>query len=71
MAAEKKLPGYLKKAHKESVKRGWTWDYRGSHHMTVRDADGNFVASLSLTAYDGTLTKVVKSKLRKAGCPAL
>ena len=66
-----KIPGYLKQAHKQSVKQGWTWDYRGSKHVTVRDASGEFVVAISLTAYDGTLTKKTKATLRKAGCPAV
>ena len=68
----KKLPDYLRRAHKLSVKAGWTWDHRaGSGHVVVRDAGGEFVVAVSLTAYDGTLTRKTAGKLRRAGCPGL
>lgn len=67
-----KLPKQFKKAHKASVKQGWTWDHRGgSKHVTVRDSSGEFVVCISLTLYDGTITRRIQGKLRKAGCPAV
>lgn len=66
-----KLPKYLKRAHAESTKQGWTWVYKGSHHVTIRDEKGDFVIAMSLTSYDGTLTRKITGKLKKAGCPGL
>jgi hypothetical protein len=65
-----KLPNYLTKAHKQSRKLGWTWEMR-TRHIEVRDANGDFVVSVSTTAYDGSLTRKVKGTLRKAGCPGV
>jgi len=64
------LPKYLKRAHKESLKAGWRWEHR-TNHVTVRKPCGEFVVCVSTTAYDGTVTRKVQSKLRKAGCPAV
>lgn len=66
-----KIPSYLRKAYKQSVKQGWTWDYRGSHHVMVIAPNGVAVTTISLTAYDGTLTKKTMSQLRRAKCPGL
>jgi hypothetical protein len=62
------LPNQFKRAQKLSTKRGWTWTKR-TNHVEVRDADNEFVISISTTMYDGPLTKKVLSKLRKANCP--
>lgn len=65
------IPDYLRKPKKLSEKKGWKWDYRGSKHLMVFDHQGKPVVTISLTAYDGVLTKRVQSQLRKAGCPGL
>ncbi len=65
-----KLPNYLKKAHKASVRAGWRWEER-TNHVTVRNSDGQFVVCVSTTAYEGTLTRKIQGKLRKAGCPGV
>lgn len=65
------LPDYLRKAHKESKKAGWRWDYRGTKHVMVFDPRGQAVTTVSLTAYDGVLTKKVLSQLRRANCPGV
>lgn len=66
-----RIPDYLRKAHKESIKHGWTWDLRGSKHLLVLDPQGTPVTNVSLTAYDGPLTKKVLSQLRRADCPGV
>lgn len=66
-----KLPDYLRKAHKVSIKAGWKWEERGTKHVMVFDANGVSVTCVSTTAYDGTLRKKVESQLRKANCPGL
>mgnify|MGYP001617307483 CR=1 FL=1 len=67
-----RIPDYLRRAHKLSSKAGWTWDYQqGSKHMTIFDAQGRAITTVSLTAYDGTLTRKTKGVLRKAGCPGI
>lgn len=67
-----RIPDYLRRAHKLSVKKGWVWDYQeGSKHVTIFTAEGVKVTTVSLTAYDGTLTKKVKSQLRQAKCPGI
>lgn len=67
-----RLPDYLRKPHKQSTKKGWTWEHKtGSKHVAVHDASGAFVVTISLTAFDGPLTKKVKSQLRNAGCPGV
>lgn len=66
------LPDYLRRAHKVSTKKGWTWEKReGSKHVMVFDTRGNAVTTISTTAYDGILRKKVESQLRKAKCPGL
>jgi hypothetical protein len=68
----KTLPKYLKKAEKESTKKGWEWKYNsGSGHITIFDGNGDYVIWVSLTAYDGSVTKQNLSKLRRAKCPGL
>lgn len=66
-----RIPSYLRKAHKESVKQGWTWDYRGTKHLMILNPNGEPITTVSLSAYDGTLTKRVTSQLRRAGCPGV
>lgn len=67
-----RIPSYLRRAHKLSVKQGWHWEYQtGSSHVKVFSPTGAPVTNISLTAYDGPLTKKVMSQLRKAGCPGL
>jgi hypothetical protein len=67
-----RIPDYLRRAHKLSTKAGWVWEYQdGSKHMTIFDAQGRPVTTVSLTAYDGSLTKKVKSQLRRANCPGV
>jgi hypothetical protein len=62
-------PKVFVKARKTSEKVGWSWEYKGSGHWTVRNPDGEFVASLPSTMYDGTLTRKLLATLRRAGCP--
>lgn len=62
-------PKALLAAKKASEREGWTWTVKGSGHWTVRNPQGEFVASLAATFYDGTLTKKYLATLRKAGCP--
>lgn len=64
------LPKQFKKPMRLSVREGWTWEKR-SRHVEVRDADGEFVVSISTTMYDGALTRKLQGRLRKAGCPGL
>lgn len=67
-----RLPTYLSKPHKASLAQGWKWEHKdGSKHVIVRDPRGEFVVCISLTAYDGTVTKRVKSKLKNAHCPGV
>lgn len=64
------LPKQFKQAEKQSVKKGWTWERR-TRHFEVRDESGAFVVSISTTMYDGTLTKKILAKLRRAKCPGV
>ncbi len=67
-----RIPDYLRRAHKLSTKKGWMWEYQeGSKHMTIFTPSGTPVTTVSLTAYDGTLTKKVKSQLRQHKCPGI
>jgi hypothetical protein len=67
-----KLPNWLKKPRKRSEQDGWEWRFNpGSKHVSVFDANGEFVVCLSLTAYDGSVTRKVRGKLKRAGCPGL
>lgn len=66
-----RIPNYLRKAQKASEKAGWRWEYKGSKHVMILDAQGKPVTTISLTAYDGTLTKKVLSQLRRANCPGV
>lgn len=67
-----RLPDYLRRAHKLSTREGWTWDHKdGSKHLTIFNADGVAVTTVSLSAYDGSLTKKVRSQLRRAKCPGI
>lgn len=70
MASTNKLPSMFRKAHKASVKQGWTWT-ENTRHITVRDPKGDFVVSISCTMYEGSLAKKLTSQLRKAGCPGV
>ena len=65
-----KLPKQFKAAEKASTRDGWTWE-KTSRHVTVRDADGEFVVCISTTMYDGPTTRKINGKLRRAGCPGV
>lgn len=64
-----RIPDYLRKVQKVSTKAGWRWEYKGSKHVMVLNPQGQAITTISLTAYDGTLTKKVMSQLRRADCP--
>lgn len=66
-----KLPDYLRKPHKLSVKKGWRWEERGTKHIMVFDPQGVAITTVSTTSYDGVLRKKQESQLRRAGCPGL
>lgn len=66
-----RIPSHLRKAHKVSTKAGWVWEYRGSKHIMVLNPQGQAITTVSLTAYDGTLTKKVLAQLRRANCPGV
>ena len=66
-----RIPNYLRKAYKASTKQGWKWEYRGSKHVMVIDPNGIAITTVSLTAYDGTLSKKVLSQLRRGNCPGV
>ncbi len=67
-----RLPDYLRRPHKLSTREGWVWDHKeGSKQLTIFNAHGEAVTPVSLSAYDGTLTKKVRSQLRRAKCPGI
>lgn len=65
-----KIPNYLKRAHKESTKAGWTWE-DNTNHITIRNQHGTFVIAISTTQYDGSLRRKTLGKLRQFGCPGI
>ena len=65
------LPDSLRKAKRASEKAGWTWVLKGSNHVTVRDAEGDFVDCIGLSMYEGAIVKKHLSKLKKRGCPGI
>ncbi len=67
-----RFPDYLRKPHKASTKQGWKWEHKkGSKHVIVTDQNGKFVVCVSLTAFDGPVTNMVRGKLRAAKCPGV